>query len=57
VDAEAERLGQAGVELLSRPADRAWGHHTLHLLDPDAHVVELAQEIPRTGPRVRPDQG
>ena len=56
VDAEAERLRQAGVELLSGPVDRAWGHRTLHLLDPDAHVVELAQEIPRTGPRVRPDQ-
>ena len=57
VDAEAERLGQAGVEVLSGPVDRAWGHRTLHLLDPDAHVVELAQEIPRTAPRVRPDQG
>ena len=55
VDAEAERLRQAGVEVLSGPIDRAWGHRTLHLLDPDAHVVELAQEIPRTGPRVRPD--
>jgi lactoylglutathione lyase len=57
VDAEAEWLRQAGVEVLSGPVDRAWGHRTLHLLDPDAHVVELAQEIPRTGPRVRPHQG
>jgi lactoylglutathione lyase len=57
VDAEAERLRQAGVEILSGPVDRAWGHRTLHLLDPDGHVVELAQEIPRTGPRVRPDHG
>jgi len=57
VDAEAERLRQAGAEVLSGPVDRAWGHRTLHLLDPDAHVVELAQEIPRTGPRVRPHQG
>ena len=57
VDAEAERLRQAGAQILSGPVDRAWGHRTLHLLDPDAHVVELAQEIPRTAPRVRPDQG
>jgi lactoylglutathione lyase len=57
VDAEAERLRQAGGEILSGPVDRAWGHRTLHLLDPDGHVVELAQEIPRTGPRVRPDHG
>ncbi len=28
-------------------ADRPWGHRTLHVLDPDGHVVEFAQEIPR----------
>jgi lactoylglutathione lyase len=56
VNAEAERLRQAGTQILSGPVDRAWGHRTLHLLDPDAHVVELAQEIPRTAPRVRPDR-
>ncbi|MGH2723643.1 MAG: VOC family protein [Actinomycetota bacterium] len=48
VDAEAERLRAEGVEILTGPVDRAWGHRTLHLLDPDGHVVELAQEIPRT---------
>lgn len=49
VDAEAERLRAAGVEILTGPVDRPWGHRTLHLLDPDGHVVELAQEIPRPG--------
>ena len=50
-DAEAERLRAAGVEVLSGPTDRPWGHRTLHVADPDGLVVELAQEIPRTRPR------
>ena len=47
VDAEAERLRGAGVRVLKGPLDRAWGHRTLHLEDPDGFVVELAEEIPR----------
>jgi lactoylglutathione lyase len=47
VDGEAARLRAAGAEILSGPVDRAWGHRTLHLADPDGFVVELAQEIPR----------
>jgi lactoylglutathione lyase len=45
VDLEAERLSRAGVALLSGPVDRPWGQRTVHLLDPDGHVVELAQEL------------
>jgi len=52
VDAEAERLRAAGVAILKGPVDRAWGHRTLHVADPDGFVVELATEIPR-----RPAQG
>lgn len=48
VDAEADRLRRVGVEILSGPTDRAWGHRTLHTADPDGHVVELAQAIPRS---------
>ncbi|MDP9326694.1 MAG: VOC family protein [Actinomycetota bacterium] len=51
VDAKAERLRGLGVEFLSGPVDRPWGHRTLHLLDPDGFVVELAQKIPRLLPR------
>ena len=40
-------LEAAGVGVLMGPVDRAWGHRTLHLQDPDGFVVELAQEIPR----------
>ena len=47
VDAEAERLREAGATILRGPVDRAWGHRTLHLEDPDGFVVELAGEIPR----------
>jgi lactoylglutathione lyase len=47
VDAEAERLREAGVRVLKGPVDRAWGHRTLHVEDPDGFVVELAEEIPR----------
>jgi lactoylglutathione lyase len=52
VDAEAERLREAGATILRGPLDRAWGHRTLHLEDPDGFVVELAGEIPR-----QPSQG
>ena len=51
VEAEAERLRGLGVEFLSGPVDRPWGHRTLHLLDPDGFVVELVQKIPRLLPR------
>ena len=47
VDAEAARLRAAGAAILSGPVDRAWGHRTLHVEDPDGFVVELAEEIPR----------
>jgi lactoylglutathione lyase len=48
VDAETDRLRGAGASILTGPVDRPWGHRTLHVADPDGHVVELAQEIPRT---------
>jgi lactoylglutathione lyase len=48
VDAWPERLARAGTEMLKGPLDRPWGHRTLHFLDPDGHLVELAQEIART---------
>jgi lactoylglutathione lyase len=43
VDAEHERLRAAGVDVLMPPTDRPWGERTLHIADPDANVVELAQ--------------
>jgi lactoylglutathione lyase len=48
--AEADRLRSLGAEVVG-PVDRPWGHRTVHVLDPDEHVVELAQAIPRARPR------
>jgi lactoylglutathione lyase len=47
VDAHASRLAALDATILTGPADRPWGHRTLHLADPDGFVVEFAQEIPR----------
>jgi lactoylglutathione lyase len=55
VDAVATGLRDRGIPLLSGPADRPWGHRTLHVADPDGFVVEFAQEIPRA--RSRRDDG
>jgi lactoylglutathione lyase len=55
VDAVAADLHDRGVPLLTGPADRPWGHRTLHVADPDGFVVEFAQEIDRA--RSRRDSG
>ena len=52
VDAYADRLAESGVPVLSGPADRPWGHRTVHVADPDGFVVEFAAEIPRTRGRL-----
>jgi lactoylglutathione lyase len=51
VDAVATALRGRGIPLLAEPADRPWGHRTLHIADPDGFVVEFAQEIPRARSR------
>jgi lactoylglutathione lyase len=51
VDAVAAALRTRGICLLSGPADRPWGHRTVHIADPDGFVVEFAQEIPRARSR------
>ena len=45
VDRCAETLRQAGVEPLSPPTDRAFGHRTLFFRDPDGNVLEIYAEI------------
>jgi lactoylglutathione lyase len=51
VDSQELRLTQLGIDVLSGPADRPWGHRTLHIADPDGFVIEFAQPIPRTRSR------
>lgn len=47
VDAEAERLAARGVEIVAPPTDRPdWGIRTLHLRDPDGHLVEINAPLP-----------
>ena len=49
---EAGRLAVLRARLAApMPADRPWGHRTLHIADPDGFVVEFAQEIPRARSR------
>ncbi|MPY81705.1 MAG: VOC family protein [Actinophytocola sp.] len=45
VDAEADRLRQAGAEILTGPVDRPWRERTLHIADPDGNIVEFAQKL------------
>jgi lactoylglutathione lyase len=47
VDVQSRRMTELGIPILSAPADRPWGHRTVHVADPDGFVVEFAQEIPR----------
>ena len=49
VDAACTELVTRGVQLLNGPQDRAWGVRTAAFGDPDGHVWELAQELPRAG--------
>jgi lactoylglutathione lyase len=51
VDAVAAGLRARGLRMLAEPADRPWGHRTLHIADPDGFVVEFAQQIPRARSR------
>jgi lactoylglutathione lyase len=48
VDAAAERLRGLGVRLETGPLDRSeWGVRTLHLRDPDGHLIELNSLLAR----------
>ena len=51
VDAVVDALQGRGVPVLAEPADRPWGHRTVHVADPDGFIVEFAQEVPRARSR------
>jgi catechol 2,3-dioxygenase-like lactoylglutathione lyase family enzyme len=46
VDQCADELVRHGVELVSPPTDRAFGHRTLFFRDPDGNMLEVYAEIP-----------
>lgn len=47
VDAEAARLARLGIDIVAPPTDHPeWGIRTLHLRDPDGHLIELNASLP-----------
>jgi lactoylglutathione lyase len=44
--AYSELVGRGAVAVVS-PTDRPWGQRTAYVADPDGHLVELAQDLPR----------
>ncbi len=50
VDQCAEELVRMGVDLLSPPTDRDFGHRTLFFRDPDGNLLEVFAEIPARFP-------
>ena len=53
VDQCAEELVRRGVDLLSPPTDRDFGHRTLLFRDPDGNLLEVFADV-RRPPRTRP---
>lgn len=45
VDLCAEELVRQGIELVSPPTDRAFGHRTLFFRDPDGNLLEIYADI------------
>jgi catechol 2,3-dioxygenase-like lactoylglutathione lyase family enzyme len=55
-DAVYTDLVHKGARGVVEPTDRAWGQRTAYVVDPDGHLVELAQEVsgptsPASAPR------
>jgi lactoylglutathione lyase len=46
-DAVSADLAKHGVSLLNGPMNRAWGMRTASFTDPDGHIWEIAQELPK----------
>lgn len=47
-DTMCAELGRRGVALLNGPMNRAWGLRTASFTDPDGHIWEIAQRLPRS---------
>lgn len=46
-DAACADLATRGVDLLNGPLNREWGVRTAAFADPDGHIWEIAQQLPR----------
>jgi len=49
VDAAFSELVARGAPAVVPPTDRFWGQRTAYVRDPDGHLVELAQDLRRSG--------
>jgi lactoylglutathione lyase len=47
-DAACAELASKGIALLNGPMNREWGVRTAAFADPDGHVWEIAQELPKS---------
>ena len=47
VDEAYARLVGLGARPVAEPVTRPWGQRTAYVADPDGHLVELAQDLPR----------
>ena len=45
VDACADELAAAGIQIVFPPTDQPWGHRTLFFRDPDGNVLEIYADI------------
>lgn len=48
VDAVYATLRAHGVDFVCAPTDRAWRQRTAYFKDPDGHLIEIAQNLPRS---------
>jgi catechol 2,3-dioxygenase-like lactoylglutathione lyase family enzyme len=46
-DAAYDELVSGGATPAVPPTDRTWGQRTAYVVDPDGHLVELAQDLDR----------
>jgi catechol 2,3-dioxygenase-like lactoylglutathione lyase family enzyme len=49
VDAAFSELVARGASAVVPPTNRFWGQRTAYVRDPDGHLVELAQDLRRSG--------
>ena len=47
VDRVFTELVARGAQPVVAPTDRSWGQRTAYVRDPDGHLIELAQDLPR----------
>ncbi|MEL7237695.1 MAG: VOC family protein, partial [Planctomycetota bacterium] len=47
VDAAAEQIRAAGVEVKGPVNQPVWSMRVAHLRDPDGHLIELGADLPR----------